>query len=995
MKGFELGLALLTAAALFPGGSSGQEPGNASDQTHWAWTAPVPPAVPGSTPTAHFPLRSPIDAFVAATLLDKGFLPSEEATRESWLRRVTIDWTGLPPSPAEIVAFLADESPEAHGSVVDRLLASDAYGERMAADWLDVARYADTFGRQGDSSRVVWPWRDWVIGAFNANLPYDRFIIGQTAGDLLPEAGPKDAIATTFNRLHLQMNEAGSDQEEFRCEHVADRVETNAIAFLGLGAGCARCHDHPHDPWSTKEFYQFAGFFDKIDELGLHSRFTNAVPPPTMFVLDAGTRTRRDVLLTRIDALEAERESLRPQAAGRFEAWLETKLPPRPPVREGLLARLFSRETRTVADPVVPTDRYSFEELRDRREFDNLADASRPGSSSRHLHQKTGHPQFGQALYFPPDRDIEVILPGAGKFRRTDPFSLTFWVKLDGELDEGVLIHRTRGAVEAAHRGYEITIERNHLLFRLAHFWPGNAIGIRTTAPVPVGEWFHVAAIYDGSSRASGLRLHVNGTPVGHEIQRDHLYKDILYLEEWGDQDMAQGDGARPVPDAELTLAHRIHAKSFRGGFLDEVMVFDRDLSATEIRLAGGSLVSEPPEAWFDWYLREIDGPWRELTTKIHQLRQEENAISRTAMELMVMRESPVPRQTLVLTRGQFDERGEPVDPATPAFLHPFPGDAPRDRLGLARWYVDPANPLTARVAVNRLWQLFFGTGLVATAGDFGTRGEAPSHPELLDWLALRFVESGWDIKALCREIVLSSTYRQATVPSDPVLTAADPENRLLGRGPRLRLTAEQVRDQALAAAGILNRQIGGPPVKSYRPAPGWETGIRQADRLDPGPALYRRSLYTFWSRTTPPMDLAAFDAPSRECCVVRRNPSPNPLQALVVWNDPQFVEAARLTAESILRSEPEQGPEPDANRLAHAFRLLTSRSPDQRESGVLARLLADARAEFAAHPDRARQLLGDNGETTADPALEATEVAALTVMVRTLMGYEGTLCKL
>ncbi|MCP5541733.1 MAG: DUF1553 domain-containing protein [Akkermansiaceae bacterium] len=974
-------------------------------QPHWAFLAPEMPRVPGLAAgagegdDADFPVRGPVDAFVLTKLRENGLRPAAPATRESWLRRVTIDLTGLPPTLAEIDAFLADHAPGAHERVVDRLLDSGAYGERMANDWLDVARYGDTYGRHEDFNCVVWPYRDWVIEAFNRNLPYDRFAILQTAGDLLPGAGQAEIVPTAFNRIHMQMNEAGSDPEEFRCENVADRVVTNAHAFLGLTMECCRCHDHKYDPLTTRDFYSLAAFFDNIDELGLYCRFTNAVTPPSVFVLSAEQRRAVEANAAELTKKLAEREAARPGAEARFHAWLKSNHPPVARPEHSALEGFLTMVGKPRAPHAMPgpVDAFSFDEIHDKRLIPNTARPDAVAESYKNIHPIAGPKGLGKALLFEDGRDNAIHLKGAAIFDRTDAFTLAAWVRLDGDLDEGPIVHYSRSALEAAHRGYELTVERNRVVLKLAHFWPGNAIAIRTREPLEVGRWTHVAGTCDGSSQAAGLRLYLDGKAADSEVLRDLLYRDIGYVREWGDFDTEQVADADVVPELHPALAGRINSKSFRNGALDEVRLYDRDLSAPEVAIVAGLDEKARDAAWLDWYLREIDEPWRALTAEIKALRETENRLSTEATEMMAMREMETPRQTFVLTRGRFDDRGEEVSPATPGSLPPLPEAYPRNRLGFAKWLTDGSNPLTARVEVNRLWQLFFGRGLVGTPEDFGTQGELPTHPELLDWLALHFQnETGWDIKALCREIVLSSTYRQATLPRDPAIPREDPQNRLLAHGPRLRLTAEQLRDQALSVAGILGRTIGGPSVKPYQPAGIWEEGGTQHTyRRDRGEALFRRSLYTFWRRTMPPPSMQVFDAPSREFCQLRRNETANPLQALTVLNDPQYVEAARLLAERLVAEYPAPDADGDAARIARAFRLLTARAPRAGEADILTAILADARAEFAANPGGARQLVHETGEAPVDESLPPAEVAATAMMVRALFGYEEVLCKL
>lgn len=958
-----------------------------ADDRHWAFQAPRLPEVPlFEVENPEFPIRTPMDAFVLAALGERGWSPATPAAPEEWLRRVTFDLTGLPPTLREIDAFLLDREAESAERVVDRLLASPSFGEHLAAEWLDAARYGDTYGRGQDFDAPNWPWRDWVIDALNRNVPYDRFVLLQTAGDLLPGAGWEEIVPTAFNRLHLLTNEAGSDPEAFRQEAVADRVATNGTVFLGLTLECARCHDHKHDPVTTREFYALAAFFDRIDELGLYPRFTAGVPSPTILLSSEAQQTRQT-----IRRKEAALPALRPAAQARFHRWLETNRPPVANPAEAARRDFQNPDAAPRTGHLLPqaVDAYDFDRLDNGRDLANTRRRDRPGRIRGPVSLVEGKPGHGKALGFPADRDASAILPGAGDFGRTDAFSLEVWIKTDHRLDEGPILHRTRSAVEAAHRGYELTIEQGQVVFRLAHFWPGNAIAIRTREPLKTGVWTHLAATYDGSSRADGLGLFVNGRRADCEILRDRLDREIRYLPEWGDFDPEKVTDAALAGEVELAIGGRFNAKSFRDGAIDGVRVYDRCLTGAEIA-AFHDPVRDPPEAeWFDWYLREIDGPWRAAMTEIRALRESENRLSISAPEVMVMRDVDAPRVTRVLEKGRPDTPGEVVEPGIPAALGSWPAGYPRNRLGLARWLTDGGNPLTSRVAVNRIWARFFGRGLVGTVADFGRHGEAPSHPALLDWLALHFQDDlGWDVKALCREIALSSTYRQSSRVRDPSWLLADPENRLVARGPRRRLSAEEIRDQALSVSGLLSLSIGGPSVKPLQPSGLWESsGIQHRYRADEGEPRYRRGLYTFWRRTLPPPAFSLFDAPTRETCQIGRPQTHNPLQALALLNDPSMTESARVLAEHLVRAHPSQ----DSARVEEACRTLTGAGPREDQSVPLLRLLAEARARFEKEPGSALRFVRESGDYPVSPGLSPVEVAATASLVRILFAYEGS----
>ncbi|MCZ6794286.1 MAG: DUF1553 domain-containing protein [Planctomycetota bacterium] len=924
---------------------------------HWSLRPIARVAVP-EVGDAGWP-RSAIDFFVLRRLEELGLRPAAEAGREQLARRVSFDLTGLPPSLSELDAFLADESPDAHEKLVDRLLSSPRLGERLAADWLDVARYADTYGYQSDVYRAMWPWRDWVVRAFNEGLPYDRFVTWQLAGDLLPAPTRDQVLATAFNRHHRQTNEGGSIEAEFRVEYVADRTNTFGAAFLGLTLECARCHDHKFDPVSQKEYYQLFSFFNNIDESGLYSHFTNAVPTPTLLLFSEGERRRLDAAERRVADEEA---ALRSVAASRREAfrdWLEAS------PRQASLADL-------VGD-------YPFEAIEGGK-VENRADPKTPGRASDGPRLVPG--KVGRGLELSGENN--VTLPVGGNFTRNDAFSVALWLWTPEPKERAVVFHRSRAWTDAGSRGYQLLIEDGRLSASLIHFWPGNAIRVRTKDALAVGEWVHVAVTYDGSSRSGGLRIHVDGELAACETVRDNLYKSIT------------GGGAD-----SLILGQRFRDRGFKGGRVDELRIFRRELCAVEVAQlhdgttldgllarSGGKLDPGEEAALFEHYLRSHDGPYRERLAALRELRQERSRAIDSVAEIMVMEEMPEPRATYVLRRGAYDAPTVRVESTTPASLPPFPGQLPRNRLGLARWLTHGEHPLLARVTVNRHWNALFGRGLVTTPEDFGSQGQPPSHPALLDWLAGEFVRSGWDVKALLRRIVTSATYRQSSRIS-PELRARDPDNVLLFRGPRNRLPAEMVRDGALFASGLLVEKLGGPPVKPFQPAGLWKEKSGKVYKRDVGEGSHRRSLYTYWKRTSPPPQMMTLDAAKRDVCVVERHVTATPLQALLLLNDPQYVEAARVLAERVLR---EAGPGLD-ERITHAFRTLTSRRPTADEVTVLERLYREQREEFRARPGAAEKFLAV-GDAKRDEELSPLDVAALAVMVNALMNHDATVMK-
>jgi Protein of unknown function (DUF1553)/Protein of unknown function (DUF1549)/Concanavalin A-like lectin/glucanases superfamily/Planctomycete cytochrome C len=903
-------------------------------ERHWSFQAiPRTTAVPKIDKNAAW-VRNPIDAFVLDRLQREKLEPAVEATREAWLRRVTFDLTGLPPTLAEIDAFLADKGDDAYADVVQRLFRSPAYGERMANDWLDVARYADTFGYQNDRLMHMWPWRDWVIQAFQKNLSYDKFILWQTAGDMLPDATQEQKRATAFNRLHRQTNEGGSIAEEFRVENVADRLRTNGLAFLGLTLECARCHDHKFDPISTKDYYRLSAFFNNIDEFGLYSHFTETAPSPAMLLYEKNQEAEHRELLKSIRAKEDE-----------WQAYVRKQRPKLPPPQQEI----------SVPKPVTYVN------------FDNV----KTGGDNRLVPGK-----FGQALEF--GGDDAYTLPDAGDFGRTQPFTIALWLRPAELQARAVVLHRSRAAEDSAFRGYSLVLDQGHLVVSLVHFWPGNALQIRAKAVIPPNAWTHAAFTYDGSSKAKGLQLYVNGKRVDVEVVRDRLSRDIRHRAAWGDADGSS------MP---LSLGARFRDVGFRKGRVDELKIFDRDLSAVEVAKVADTDVPTDEASRFEhgWH---HDAKSVSLLQELRKRRDSENDFANKIPQIMVMQEMKERRPTYVLFRGAYDAPREKVEPDVPPTILPFPETLPRNRLGFAQWLVDGRNPLTARVAVNRIWQMFFQRGLVVTAEDFGSQGAPPVHPELLDWLARHFIDSGWNVQELCQLIALSSTYRQSSRPRDTATLTRDPDNALLARGPRGRLPAEMIRDNALAISGLLVAKIGGPSVFPYQPKGLWEeSGTNQTYRQSKGEGLYRRSLYTFWRRTSPPPTMTTFDAPSREGCLARRERTTTPLQALVLLNDPQFVEAARVLSEKLLDQRDL------ADRLTTAFRLATSRQPAAKELELLTRMFHEQKLSFEKRPQFADALL-KIGERPRNAKLPAADHAALTVVIQAIMNLDDCVTK-
>jgi len=946
-------------------------------ERHWAFV-PLPARVPTPAVKNAAWCRNEIDRFVLARLDAEGLRPSPEASRETWLRRVSLDLTGLPPAPREIDEFVADRSTGAYEKVVDRLLASPRYGERMAQPWLDVARYADSYGYQSDQLCLTWPYRDWVVRAFNENLPYDQFITQQIAGDLL---GKETQLPTAFNRLHRMTNEGGSASEEWRLEGVADRVKTFGTAFLGLTFECARCHDHKYDPITQRDFYALSGFFNSIDEYGLYDR-ADIVPAPSMLL---PTPEQAKQLAEALDAVRHAEQALakaRSDGEAAFLAW-------------------FGKQPRDAA-PVLAdlAGHFDFEAF-EGAVLKNLAPgAAKHGARSDEVPLVPG--RFGKAAQL--DGENNVNFPDLGRFTRHTPFTLSFWIYDPRLAAEPAVIFQASSGTDTGPHGLDLLLERGVLTARIFRHWPGNAIAVRAALPVRKEAWTHVAVTYDGSSRAAGLRIYVDGAASAHEVVRDRIHK---------------GTGQHV-----LIFGQRFRDKGFKGGRLDELRSFNRALSPLEVAalnrpqsFAEAFRHAEAAPELRDYYFSAIHPETRAAAAALAAARQRVVAAEDAQTEIAVMEEMPAPRLSYVLARGQYDAprtAEDLVERSTPAAIAPFPGGLRRDRLGLALWMTRPDHPLTARVAVNRFWTLLFGKGIVETVEDFGTQGRLPSHPELLDWLAIAFANgrmgewgngrpdvthspthplthsSPWNVKALLRLIVLSSTYRQSSALR-PELLRRDPNNELLARGPSGRLSAEAVRDLALAASGLLDERMGGPPVSPYQPGDLWResNSMSPAYRQSTGTDLYRRSLYTVIKRTAPMPNMSAFDALSREVCVARRQPTNTPLQALVLLNDPQFVEAARVLGERTLR---EAGSDP-ASRVRHAFKLLASREPTPEELPLLVGLYERHCAEYTKEPEQAAKLL-KVGERKPDATLPPAEVAAATALAQVILNLDAAIWK-
>jgi len=901
-------------------------------QLHWSLIPPRRPEMPKVQDPGW--ARNSIDYFVLAKLEENGLRPAPEADRRTLARRLSLDLTGLPPDPGDVEAFASDPAPDAYEKLVTRLLESSRWGEHRGRYWLDAARYADTNGYHFDNFREAWAFRDWVIGAFNRNLPFDRFTIEQLAGDLLPGSTLDQQVASGFNRCNMTTNEGGSIPEEYQVLYTRDRTEAVSQVWLGLTAGCAVCHDHKFDPLSQREFYELSAFFNNTTQPIMDGNVKDT--PPTIFVPGAADRARWQVLSAEQTDARNRLDARKKQAVrSDFTKWLAGVDP------KALAAQISTDGLRLAA--ITP----------------------KVGESS------------------PPEREFEAA--GSGDFDKEQAFSFGAWIKLPKPGLYGALLARMDD--RSNYRGWDLWLEKERIGTHMVHEWPQDALKVVARGEVPRGLWTHVFVTYDGSARASGVKIYLNGEPQATEVQADSLKRTIR----------------NQVP---LKVRQRHTSSRVDQALIHTVRIYDRALSPREVgQLAGAgraaALAQTPPESRagdeqdgvFAWWRNVMDPASRELREKLAALNAEEAAIKQRGTVAHVMHDRSQPAIAYVLYRGEYDKRRDAVKPDTPDVLPHMPAELPKNRLGLAEWLIRPENPLTARVTVNRFWQEVFGTGLVRTTGDFGVSGELPSHPELLDWLAVEFRASGWDVKRLFRLMVESATYRQSAVVT-PESREKDPSNRLLSRGPRFRMDAEMIRDAALATSGILVGKLGGPSVKPYQPEGVWEAVAMPESnthfyRPDHGEKLYRRSLYTFWKRSAPPASLDVFNALSREVCAVRRERTNTPLQALVTLNDPQFVEAARALAQATLMRG---GQNPDL-QIDFIARRLLARPFRPTELSVVRTSLKKLSAFYHSHPDLAARLL-TVGESKADPSLEPATLAAWTMLANELMNLDEFLNK-
>jgi hypothetical protein len=1050
---------------------------------HWAFEKPARPAPPAVAQQAGWD-KDPIDAFILARMKKEGLHPSSEADKHTLIRRVTLDLTGLLPTPAEVKTFDKDTSPQAYEHLVDGLLASPAYGEARARYWMDYARYADTYGLHYDNSRDIWPWRDYVIRSFNSNKPFDQFAMEQIAGDMLPAKNLDPLIASGYVRLGVSSNEGGTIPEELRVNIARERTEAYGATFMGLTVGCAVCHDHKYDPTTQKDFYALSAFFNNIEE----RPFNNDRPvwePVTRVPKAQNVEAFNRVLGERSQLAERVR-ALRLQERALVEQWIRSQKDAPEPVST---ARLEMR---------LRLDEGGGEVLKN----------SAPHAQTASFPIGKLKPQWGETTWLWPDMRMEtsthIVLGQTGDYEWDQAFSSGGWFMVRSA--PNYHLDNAQGALLAKmdttqhNRGWDLSLERGNVVVNLVNQGPKDlpnpkppanakpaanpkpqaiaktpantnttanakspagakppekpkekekpadpkevfqyptpsdltkqelapykpkekkepkkkedkkdkkekkldepkepedktpfvAAKVTTVEPLPVdGRWRHIFFTYDGSGKAAGIHIFVDGKPVATKVVYDSLAQSTIRTQ------------------APMQLGMRYpEADPARETRYQDIRLYGRALTADEVkRLPFEDYVAEiahlpanvrTADQWHvasEYYFNSIDKSFRELMSQIEQLNAQLVKLSDGGDLTMVSWEKPSIAYAHVLTRGAYAARTDRVEANTPHFLPPLPAGMPHDRLALAKWTVSPDNPLTARVTVNRMWNEIFGTGLVESTEDFGIMGQRPSNPELLDWLAVEFRDSGWNVKHMYKLMVMSAAYRQSA-KSTPEQLAKDPKNLLLSHGPRFRMDAEMLRDVALESGGLLIDKVGGPSVKPYQPANIWEQiGIGGSDTLvyeqQHGDALYRRSMYTYWKRMAPMPDMDAFDAPMRDVVCTRRQRTDTPLQALVTMNDVQWVEAARALAERVIH---EGGKQP-AQRINLLGEILLSRDPPPNMADVLEGSLAQMEKHYAADPKAARDLISV-GESKSDASVPPPELAAWTMVASEMLNLDETVTK-
>lgn len=945
--------------------------GGAEYKPHWSLVPPEDKEIPEVKNKAW--VKNQIDNFVLVKLEEKGLKLNAEASKETLIRRVSFDLTGLPPTVEEVDTFLKDRSPNAYEKLVDRLLKSPHYGERMAVDWLDASRYADTHGYQDDGMRNAYPWRDWVISAYNRNLPFDKFVTWQLAGDLLPNPTREQLVATCFLRNHPQSQEGGIVDEEYRVEYVADRVNTFGKAFLAMSTECARCHDHKYDPITNKNYYELFAFFNSNNESG-EIPYSGEASPTVILTKPQTEKILHYIKNTEIKPLEKKQANAN-LYKGDFDKWLsnKTNLPDSlKEVKQGLIGY------------------FTFDEKEPKNSLKTPLSAALAGVEDN-VRPVPIKAKFGSGLRL--NGDMSINFNEHLNFEKNQPFSLSLWVNILKKAEKGPIFSRTNGELDNW-RGYTCDLNKDGTLtIKFTHVYPANGIVLNSVNKFPYQKWTHLALTYDGSSKASGIKVFINGKAFPLKVETDNLNQSLMNAKDganWGVQPFRLGQSGN---------------KTMSNVAYDDFKAFKRELSVLEVnQLAGkdrliskflsipnAGLSGTAKKLVFEYYLKAVDRQYEQVLQKLAEVRKKETDTLTNQEEVMTYKELKRPRPSFILNRGVYDAPKERVYPNTPESMFPFPKDFPRNRLGLAKWLTDEKQPLFSRVMVNRFWQQCFGQGLVKTAEDFGNQGNLPTHPELLDWLAYTFRTKGWNVKELMKTIVTSATYRQSSIPT-LVNKEKDPDNILLTRASSYRMSAEMVRDNALRSSGLLVEKVGGKSAYPYQPAGLWEALATRNVTSYPqshGEGLYRRSLYTVWKRSSPHPAMINFDVPDRYACTVRRQKTSTPLQSLVLLNDVQYVEAARVLAEKMIK----RGGETTEGRLTYGFRALTSRHPRKEEIKILLSLYNEQYADYSKNPGKAEQLLKE-GEYPVDTSLNKVELASCAIVASALMNFDEFIIK-
>lgn len=936
----------------------------ASWQPHWSLIKPERAPAPVVKNTAW--VKTPVDQFVLAKLESMGLQPASEADARTLIRRVSLDLTGLPPKPELLERYLKQSennhlSDLAYNELVEELLKSPTYGEHRARYWLDAARYADTHGLHFDKEREMWPYRDWVVRAFNRNEPFDQFTVEQIAGDLLPKPTEDQLIATGLQRCNITTNEGGTIDEENLANYASDRVQTLGWVYMGLTTNCSQCHDHKFDPITQRDYYSLAAFFRNTTQKPKDGNVKDG-NGPILVIPDTKDRPRWEALPAEIAAAQAKMQENRQLAASEFDQWLISAKPQdldKDVPTKGLLAHLPLNEG--VGSEVVGTCGTSMK-------FKATGEVSwKPDG------------KIGPAPVMKTNGTFEI--GDVGNFEKDQAFSYGAWVRAGKVgMNGGIL---ARMDEKGDYRGWDLYQNDRNYSVHIINKWPEDALKVSTKKPsIRPGVWQHVFVTYDGKGKAQGVKIYIDGVAQDLKIEANDL----------------KGTIKTTTP---TRIGQRSHVQVFHEGSVQDVRIYDRQLAAAEIMtiskvgplqlmLAATKRGPKQKEALFEHYLVTRHAGYQASNKESNKLVAEQTTI-KARSPLTHIQEEKMDTQPManILMRGQYDQVGEAVEAATPVALGSLPKGAPKNRLGLAQWLVDANNPLTARVTVNRMWQELFGRGLVVTSEDFGIMGSPPTHPELLDWLAVEFRESGWDVKRFYKMLVTSAAYRQAAIIT-PEKIDKDRDNAFLSRGPRFRMDAEMIRDYALASSGTLSPKMGGPGTLPYQPENVWEVVGMGTEKYvqDQGENLYRRTLYNFWKRTAPPANMDIFNAPSREVSCVRRDRTNTPLQALVVMNDPQFVEAARNLAQRVMKS-----PGDDTQKMGQLSERLLCRPFKPQELVILQASLNDLRGHYQTHAEDAKALIGV-GETKPDEKLAPSDLAAWTMVCSQVLNLDEVLNK-